>query len=391
MEQIKVIAVAPDASVGTLRDTLDCREINCIRAVTPDLKLIPSTVSLPFDAAVLYSEALSDAEYDFLERLYMSRKDIAIVLLCDEIGLEIMEKAMRCGITKVLSSDTDPDDICRAVLEETKRCLSRTQHATVREFESRVIGFYSSKGGSGTTTSAVNVAAALAAKGKKVAVIDLKRQFGDVATYLNVPQGESVADLAAEGSITPATVRSYLSTAECGIQVLAGPSDPDSAQSLTGPAVETVVSMMRSDFDYVILDLPSGMDDFVRTAMSVCDTVYLVLNPELSALKNAKVCMGILARYALADRFKLFITKSGHSFIERKDMESALGMKACADIPFDGNAVIEANNRGVPLVSSSARSAAARAYLDFTAAEFSLGSDAAKGFLAIRRRKNHGA
>ena len=87
MEQIKVLAIAPASSLNTLRSTLNCREINCISALPPDVKLIPSTVSLPFDAAVIYSETLEDADLDFLERLYMARKDIAIMLLCDEVCL----------------------------------------------------------------------------------------------------------------------------------------------------------------------------------------------------------------------------------------------------------------------------------------------------------------
>ena len=209
---------------------------------------------------------------------------------------------MRCGITRVLNADEEPDNICSAVIEETKRILSRTQHATVKEFESRVIGFYSPKAGTGVTTAAINAAAALSLKGKKTAVIDMNPQFGDVAGYLNINKGESISDLALEQSITPATVRSYLCSTDCGVRAIVASSNPEEGQRLSESVAESIVSMLRADFDYVILDLPSGMDSFVRTAISLCDTVYMVVNPELQVLRNAKTCMSMLSRYALADR-----------------------------------------------------------------------------------------
>jgi pilus assembly protein CpaE len=58
-----------------------------------------------------------------------------------------------------------------------------------------VIAIYSPQGGSGKTTIATNVAAALMREGTKVLLVDCDLQFGDVGVFLNLQSQRNIVDL----------------------------------------------------------------------------------------------------------------------------------------------------------------------------------------------------
>ena len=374
MNKVRVLAIAPDGSVSTLRNILDCQDINCIRAVCAETGQIDNCISLPFEAAVMYSESLDGSDMRILERLYMARQDVVFILLCDSCTSDVYARAMHCGVSRVISTEEDPDSICRAVVEEAERSEARRNHAAVRTHESRVIAFFSSKGGSGKTTTAVNTAVLLAAGGKKTALVDADLQFGDIAGMMDIPKCETIAELAEEPVITPATVKNYLQKTKCGVDTIIAPMQPEQNSTVKPSCLEAIIAALRSEYDYAVIDLASVLDVATLAVLNASDTVYFIINPDISMLRSAKQCLASLDRYGLTEKIRPVLVGKGRSVIGLSDVQQALRVKPCAFIPAGGDELTDSANRGIPLAAGSSSGRTAKAYRRFAAEEFGIES-----------------
>lgn len=365
MRQLKVLAVSTPDSAAKLEALLDCASLNRMATLQPQVENLDRAASLPVDAVVLLSDEMTDAECAFMERLFMTRSRLAFILISQEAGALLLTKAMRCGISKVLTTDLGQERICRSIEEEILRVLSRQDSAEVRNYESRVISVFGTKGGSGKTTVAVNLAIALNGIGKKTVLVDLDLQFGDVGVFLNLPRCDTISDLVSEGNLNASTVNSYLCRHSCGVDVLCAPVSPELAELVKPEHIERIVTVLRSEYDYVILDTAPKLDDGTLTALEQSDTIYFVTMPEIPTLKNTRICLGILKTLNLGDKIRLVLNREGDPFVSRKDVHSSLELEPVLCIPSDTRHASAAINRGIPVIVSAPRSKLSKAILKF--------------------------
>ena len=365
MRQLKIAAIASLEGAPAIEQVLACDEFNCMAVVQPRMDNVDRAAAMPVDAVVMYSPHLSTEDAAFLERLYMSRGRIAFVLVCETADMDILSRAMQIGITKVLTMDMGAEAIRKGISAEVERVQCRRENARVQQFDSRVIAIFSTKGGSGKTSVAVNLAVALAQSGKKVAIADLDLQFGDVGVFFNVPHCETISDLAGESTVNSTVLDSFLFKHSSGVRILCAPVSPELAELVKGEHIEKVVTVLRADYDFVILDLAPALDDVAITAMEQSDTVYFITNPEIPTLKNTRTCMGILKILGFEKKIRLVLNRDGDSFVSKRDVSRSLEMEPIMCIPYDMKASASAINRGIPVVLSSPRSPMSKAFTSF--------------------------
>ena len=129
-----------------------------------------------------------------LEQICLRSPNISIILLSQNSSSEFLMAAIHCGVKDVLNLPLQIGELQAAV----KQVESKLRPAVPKNKKGKVIGFISSKGGSGTTFLACNLAYILAATSKaKVALLDLNLQFGDAVLFVNdqVPSN-TLADVA---------------------------------------------------------------------------------------------------------------------------------------------------------------------------------------------------
>src|SRR5204862_6469621 len=115
------------------------------------------------------------------------------------------------------------------------------------------------KGGTGKTLTSCNLAVALAGMAKKVALVDLDLQFGDVGLSLGLAPDRTVYDLAKSGgSLDIEKLDSYLTPHASGARVLLAPTRPDQASFVTVDLMREVYTLLRSHYDFVLVDTPPG-------------------------------------------------------------------------------------------------------------------------------------
>ena len=321
------------------------------------------------DAIIIYSEQFADAESNFVEKINRTVKDKALILITGNYDVNVLTKAMECGITKVISKDDNEDSIYRSIVGE----IEKENIATVDDSEESEDGFvgtkngktisvFGTKGGTGKSTVSVNLATALQEKGKDVVLIDLDLQFGDVGIFMNVPRFETISDLVKEGSFSRSSIKRYLYKHNTGVSILCAPASPELAEIVKPEHISMIADVLKKEFDYIIFDMSPTIDEH---ALDISDSIYFVTNPEISTLKNTKVCLDVLKTLGHFDKVKMVLNKDGESYIKRKDMESTLNKDMDLVIPRDSKSAISAINRGIPLVDVAPRSKASKAILNY--------------------------
>jgi pilus assembly protein CpaE len=224
---------------------------------------------------------------------------------------------------------------------------------------------FSPKGGVGCTTIAVNLAVALQrvlGDGSKVSMMDASVQFGDVGVMLNLQARHSMANLAPHvDDMDVEMLRAVLASHSSGIKVLLAPPHPEEAETLLlgasdegtagGGAMGALLSVMRREFDVVVVDTWSWIDDVLLTLLDAARLIILVVMPNIPSIKNARLFLEVADRlnYPL-DRIALVINGIDRRMgIKVEQIEQAM-IRSAAQVPMDEPAVQSAANHGVPFV-----------------------------------------
>ena len=159
-----------------------------------------------------------------------------------------------------------------------------------------VVAIANQQGGCGKTTTAVNLSACLAVKGKRVLLIDLDPQ-GSATTHLAVRDFENtmyeamMADLSLSEIITPTEINSLdiipadkrLGKAEMEI---AGKSI--ARESILKPKIQT-----QNTYDFIIIDTPPSLGFLTINAMVASDTVLVPIQTEFFAIQGLSMILDL--------------------------------------------------------------------------------------------------
>ena len=257
-----------------------------------------------------------------------------------------------------------------------------------------IIVVTSGKGGVGKTTTSASLASGLARHGKKVAVIDFDVGLRNldlimgcerrvVYDFVNVIQGEA--------SLKQALIKDKRFD---NLFVLAASQTRDK-DALTKEGVEKVLKDLGDDgFDYVVCDSPAGIEKGAFLAMYFADKAVVVVNPEVSSVRDSDRILGLLAsktkraeagervaEYLLLTRYSPVRVESGE-MLSVGDVEEVLGLKTIGVIPESGD-VLNASNKGEPVILDM-ESPAGQAYDDAVARL--MGEDRPMRFTQIEKK-----
>jgi Flp pilus assembly CpaE family ATPase len=203
-----------------------------------------------------------------------------------------------------------------------------------------IVAFYSAKGGAGTTTLAVNTAAALARKfPRQVLLIDLGAPFGHAALF---------ADLIATGSIASASkathaefesvVRGNAVNHRTGMGVLPGTLRPEEVDLLTGELTGRVLDVVIAWQKVIVVDLGTSLAESALAVLERAECLVVVVPPEIAAMTDARRALAIFRDIMNVpdSRMELVLNqRSPHPPLDRAAVESILGRKMSVTVGFD--------------------------------------------------------
>ncbi|MBR3817640.1 MAG: AAA family ATPase [Clostridia bacterium] len=304
-----------------------------------------------------------DTVFSFVQDLLTVARGMIAILANDKINVELVNKAAQYGIRKVLPIDgigqEEFSQSIKTVYElERQRVLDTNEGKKVR---CKAIGFFGGKGGTGKTTLATGVAAQLARAGKRVMLLDLDLQFGDVLMALDLDTKNSIVDLVQDrGGITIENINGFSVEHSTGMSVLCAPKSSEYADFVTAEHVEKIIDIMRPYYEYIIIDLPSSFNDTTITACENCEEIFLIYNNEMLSLNNAKVCYTILDQLHQREKIRIVINKAEKSLVKSEDFEEMFQMPVFATVPADYSAALLSINKGQAITVAQPKSTAAK-------------------------------
>jgi septum site-determining protein MinD len=228
----------------------------------------------------------------------------------------------------------------------------------------KVVTVTSGKGGVGKTTTTANIAVALAGLGQKVVCIDGDIGLRNLDVVLGL-ENRIVYDLVdiVEGRcrLRQAMIRDkrlpdlyLIPAAQTRDKSSVSPSD-----------MVRLCDELRPEVDWVLIDSPAGIERGFRNAIAPADSILVVTNPEVSAVRDADRIVGLVEAEEKGPA-RLIINRLNPALTKRGDMLTAddvlelLAIELIGIVPED-EAVIISTNRGQP-VALEAKTRAGQAF-----------------------------
>jgi len=211
----------------------------------------------------------------------------------------------------------------------------------------------SGKGGVGKTTTSANIGTALALLGKKVIMVDTDIGLRNLDVVMGL-ENRIIYDLVdvAEGRcrLPQALVKDKRFDE---LYMLPAAQTKDK-HSVTPDQVKEIVTQLKRESDYVIIDCPAGIEQGFKNAVSGADRAIVVTTPENAAVRDADRIIGLLegenikSPKLVINRIRANMLKSG-DMLDIDEICQVLAIDLIGIVP-DDEYVIKAANKGEPTV-----------------------------------------
>ncbi len=334
----RIIQVAGEADTGPMAVELASR-------LKPDIVLI-------------YSDMQGMDGYEACEKIMEDSRDTAVIIMSKEESTEHVRRAMVSGAKDYLTLPLDLNNLISTIrLTYKKNTAVKTAKNKVRQDKKigRLISVFSTKGGAGKTTIALNLAVDIVKKSdKRVALVDLDLQFGDIAIMANLEPEKTIADLMDETSdIDQAIIHGFMIEYMPNLMILPSPPSPEYAEYVSGETMRNVLELLRQSYDYVIIDTASNFSDVTLSALDSSDEILMVSPMDIVSVKNVKIGLEIMKSLEYPDeKVKILVNMANSKLgISYSDLERIFEKKISYMIPEGKKSLTKAVNKGEPHIN----------------------------------------
>ena len=293
-----------------------------------------------------------DNEFNEITRIKENEKVSEIFLTSSSDDPRLLIRAIRSGIKEFFPQPIVADELKRAVQDCAVRLGSTKKPEVLKK--GKIITVAGARGGIGTSTIAVNLAASLnALEGvESVAILDLLPVFGDSSIFLDITQPQySWLELVNNLSRMDKTyLMSTIARHDSGIYVMTAPlqriEDPDA--SLT-EKISMLLDILRRNFDFIVVDNGKSLDRISMTFLKESDQILIVSVLNLPCVSSSRRLLDYLRNSGIFQSEVIINRVEKNSLISINDAEKAFGRKALAMIPNDYRTAVNSLNQGKPL------------------------------------------
>jgi pilus assembly protein CpaE len=284
-----------------------------------------------------------------IERLRVTAPAAAIFAVANAADPDLILQSMRAGANEFFVWPPADDAFHGAI----RRTATRRETAQGSRPAAQTFVFFGAKGGSGTTTIAVNCGVELARLSKRpTLIVDLKPGLGEVALFLGVRSRYSVLDAIDNlHRLDREFLKEVVVKHKSGLEILAGSDNFDRPGAADGGAIEELFRLLSRQYEYLVVDAGSQINSCTVAALYAADRMFLIANPDVPSVRNAQRLLERVRELgASGDRVRLLLNRAAEPYpIPPKQIETALGHQIHQMFPSDYKTVSTALNSGVPL------------------------------------------
>ena len=257
-------------------------------------------------SCILVDEALEGRiALPIVQELSRTYPLIPVVLLSRTRTSESVVAAMDAGARTVLALPLSLEEISNRLLPVLAWSRAVRSEASSREEitarrQGTITAVVGAKGGVGTSTVALMAAAQLA-QGARTCLVDLDVRGGDLAAMTGISVRRSITDLAdIAAEVSAREISEVMYPLPGGIALLPAPEQGETGEMLTESATRQILTMLRYQFDHVVLDCGNRLDDILAMGLDSADRALIVTTPDAPALRSVRRLSDALDRLDIA-------------------------------------------------------------------------------------------
>jgi len=305
-----------------------------------------------FDAIIIDLDSDPEVARQLVERA-SSIHAATIMVYSEKADPKLAFRMMHAGAREFLVLPLEPGVVEEALVQTAT--LVRDKAHPLEKAQGKLLVFVGAKGGSGVTTVASNVAIALAQEpDQTILLVDLALPIGDAALCLGIAANHSTEDaLRNIDRMDVGFLQSLLVKHRSGVFVLAAPTNVPEVEVSKG-AIDKLIAVARSGFDYVIVDVGSRVDVAAKTLFEDASTIYLVTQTGISELRNSNRLISQFFTEG-SPNLEIVINRVESRFLEAANEDvivKALGRPVRWKIPDDQNAARALQHSGADLAEA---------------------------------------
>jgi pilus assembly protein CpaE len=356
-----VLIVEPHDGYATwLADALSGLTERVVRAANPDEATAAVAAEGREVLAAILGPSLADRDALALAgALQQGTPDVSVLLVRQQESGELLRQAMQVGVKNVLSSAADKTAVRTATaraLEIARTLRGRlgggapTDNGEGRA-PGRVVTVFSSKGGCGKTFLSTNLAVALSQGGAEVALVDLDLHFGDVAIMLHLFPTHTIYDATQNPGLDAMSLKSFLTRHDSGIWTLVAPTEPTIADTIHPGSIGTILKLLRSAFDYVVIDTPPAFSEPVLAAFDESDWLVMLATLDVPSIKNLRLTLQTMELLHFPkNRIRVVVNRADSKVgLRMPDVEKLLSSPVDTTIPSSRSVPLSVN-KGSPIM-----------------------------------------
>jgi pilus assembly protein CpaE len=217
----------------------------------------------------------------------------------------------------------------------------------------QIYAVYGPCGGTGASSLAVNLAAALARSAGRSLLVDLQLTTGDLASLLDLKPAFTLAELGQHaGQMDRTLFHKSLAAHPSGVHLLAPPHSPADREYVQPDAVHQCLTLGRNLFPHVVVDVDRSCREIGEAALRLADRILVPLRLDFPCLRNSRRALDYLSELGIArDRAWVVVNRQGMAQeLPLEKAEQALGFKLTHVLPDDTRVMLKAANNGEPAV-----------------------------------------
>ena len=350
VEQIRLLVVEDVPQVAShIRSLLNAQsQIKMLEVVTAGDRATASVAEYRPDVVIV--DALLQGRVSGLqvaEQIRRAEPGVGIIMLT--VPQNPVRENMERGVDAVLKMPFTGFDLTTMI-----RTVGETRALESARAGSMVVTLFSPKGGVGRTTLAYNIAVALG-QSTRVCLVDGSLQFSDLRGLLRVPAvAPSLVNLPTD-RIRDSDLAEVVWRDPSGIDILLAPPRVEMAEMITTRDIEKVLSLLRQLYEFVVIDTRAALSEDVLVFLDAADLILQVLTYDSMAIRGLAMSAETFNAIGYPpSKLATVLNRSDASGgFNRADIEQALGSSVDYEVVSDGHLVLNANNEGVPFVTSS--------------------------------------
>ena len=327
----------------------------------------PEAETLQFFALAMDHEDEANIEQIKLIIAAAKAKDIKVILITEDVSPASLHQMLREGGDEFVPYPLPENELANAI----ERVLTPPEETPIApEHENKLkatgdregvlVAVHGMAGGTGATTLAVNLAWELANVEKednpRVCLLDFDFQFGSTSTFLDLPRRETVLELLSDTeSMDSESFMQAMLSYEQKLSVLTAPTDMIPLDMVSADDIERVLEVARTNFDYVVIDMPSTMVEWSQTVLENAHVYFATLELDMRSAQNTLRLKRALQSEDLPfDKLRFVLNRApgftdlnGKSRVKR--LAESLGISVEVQLPDGGKPIAQNADHGVPM------------------------------------------